>query len=168
MANRPVILTIYSHQDELEKNWLLQHLYLLKASGLAELGSLSDIQINAHVDWSTAIAQEMAKAKIILLLITPNALAEEFLLREEMPILMQNCRTEGGIIIPVIAKPCAWQLVDWIARVLVRPRSRRPIWGDKRSEADAELASIAEELATILQRAENSSSSRASARFESQ
>jgi hypothetical protein len=155
MANTPVILIIYNHADEREKDQLLNHLYVLKAAGLAELSLLSDEQINTRIDRDTTITQAIAKAKVILLLITSNFLTEEFLLDIEMFTLIENRRIEGGIIIPMIAKPCAWQVIDWFSKFQVRPKTGRPVWHDKGSHADTDLAVIAKELAYMLQRREN-------------
>ena len=51
---------------------------------------------------------------------------------------------------PVIAKACAWQTIDWLAKMNVRPKNGRPVWGDGGSHVDRDLATIAQEVADIV------------------
>jgi len=52
----------------------------------------------------------------------------------------------------VIARACAWQTVDWLKEVNVRPKNGRPVWSDVGVHVDEELATIAQEVANIINR----------------
>ncbi|MEW5958142.1 MAG: response regulator [Chloroflexota bacterium] len=147
---RPIVFISYSHQDEVEKNQLLSHLGVLEKAGLID--PWSDDRIGAGQDWQQAIERTMAQAQVAILLITVNFLTSDFILHKEAPALLKRCETAGLIVFPVIAKDCAWRMIDWLATMNVRPKNGRPVWGDGGSHVDEDLAAIAEEVAEIIKK----------------
>lgn len=146
---QPTIFISYSHKDEKEKDQLLSHLGVLSRAGLVEVWS--DDRIRAGADWQAEINQAMAQARVAILLISANFLTSDFILTEEVPALLQRREGEGLVIFPVIAKACAWKAVDWLARMQVRPNNGRPVWREAGRYVDEELATIAEEVAAIVE-----------------
>lgn len=145
----PVVFISYSHEDEAEKEQVLSHLFVLqRGAKLIELWS--DDRIGAGADWHAETNQAIAQARIAILLVSANYLASDFILTEEIPALLQRRNSEGLIIVPVIAKACAWRTVDWLTQMKVRPRDGQPVWREGGSHADDELTKIAEEIAQIL------------------
>jgi hypothetical protein len=57
------------------------------------------------------------------------------------------------VIYPIIARPCAWKRVPWLAKMRVRPRHEKPVWREGGRYVDEELAAIAEEIAAIMEKA---------------
>lgn len=144
----PVVFISYSHKDEEEKEQLLAHLGVLR--DVVDLWS--EDRIAPGSDWSGEIQETMRQASVAVLLITANFLTSDFILGEEVPTLLQRREQEGLVVIPVIARACAWRAVDWLARMNVRPRNGRPVWSDVGSHTDEDLATIAEEIAGIVSR----------------
>ncbi len=97
----------------------------------------------------------MTQAKVAILLISANFLTSDFTLKTEVPRLLKRHQNEGLVVFPVIAKPCAWQRVEWLARMNVRPRNGTPVWREGGLHADDELAAIANEIAQIVEKAVN-------------
>jgi hypothetical protein len=147
-VTQPVIFISYSHRDEKEKDRLLSHLGVLQHQGLIDLWS--DDRIGAGADWKQEIKEAMAQAKVAILLISANFLTSDFILGEEVPSLLKRRKSEGLTIFPVIAKACAWQEVNWLTRMNVRPKNGRPIWGASRHRVDEDLAAIAKEVADVV------------------
>ncbi len=145
---KPVVFISYSHQDEQEKETLLSHLGVLKRAGLIDLWS--DDRIGAGKDWQQEIDQAMAQAHVAILLISANFLNSDFILRREVPVLLNRRQGEGLTVFPIIAKACAWRSVGWLAKMNVKPKNGRPVWGDGGSHVDEDLAAIAEEVTTIV------------------
>lgn len=144
---QPFVFISYSRQDETEKDALLTHL-----KGLQQVGQLtlwSDDKIRPGTNWQESMAQAIDRANIALLLVTANYLASDFITEEEIPALLARQAEEGLRIIPIIAKPCAWQAIDWLAELEVRPQSQQPVWREDGRYADQELAAIASEIAAI-------------------
>ena len=70
---------------------------------------------------------------------------------QPQPQLLRQRRDQEGLdVFPLIAKPCAWQKVEWLARMNVRPTDNKAVWRDKGAYADEELAKFADEVANAL------------------
>lgn len=145
---QPVVFISYSRKDEKEKDRLLSHLGVLQAEGLISVWS--DDRIRGGANWRQEIREAMAQAKVAILLISPNFLSSDFILNQELPLLLQRREREGLTVFPVIAKTCAWQKAAWLAEIEVRPKNGRPIWGPGKRPVDEDLAAIAEEVDAIV------------------
>lgn len=149
----PIVFISYSHSDEREKNKLVSHLGVLQGHGLVSLWS--DDVVGPGGDWKTELDKVIAHAKIAVLLITANFLNSEFILQAEVPELLRRHQSDGLVIIPVIAKACAWRAVDWLQSLTVRPQSGHPVWAEGGLHADERLSLIAEEIMEIVKQEAN-------------
>lgn len=149
IIHKPTIFLSYSHKDEAEKEQLLSHLSVLQYAGLTEVWS--DDQIDAGRDWQDDIQEVIGQARVGIFLVSANFLTSEFILGQEVPTLLHRRQIEGLVIIPIIAKPCAWRRVSWLAQLQVRPQNGVPVWRDGGRYADEHLAQIAEEVANFLE-----------------
>jgi tetratricopeptide (TPR) repeat protein len=145
---QPLVFISYSHKDEEEKEKLLSHLGVLGKADLIDVWC--DDRIGAGSDWEQEIRQAMAQAKVAILLVSANFLTSDFILGEELPTLLQRREAEGLTVFPVIAKACAWETVEWLAKMNVRPKNGRPVWGDAGIHVDEDLAAVAKEVAAIV------------------
>jgi TolB protein len=145
---QPSVFISYSHADEKEKDALLTHLGILEQAGLIDLWS--DDRIGAGSNWAADIDQAISQANVAILLISANLLTTDFILTEELPKLLKRHAAGGLVVFPVIAKPCAWQEIDWLARLEVRPKNGAPVWRDNGLHADEELSRIAGEVARLI------------------
>jgi TIR domain len=149
---RTKIFLSYSHKDDSWRNRLVNHLAVLEYQGLVHLWADTRIEIGA--DWQTRINQVMAESQAALLLLTPNFLAS--ILSEELPSLMQRHARNGMQILPVIARPCAWKLVDWLSTRQVRPRDGRALSAGDEFQIDADLTTLVYELAALIGKSDQS------------
>ncbi len=147
---KPVVFISYNREDEKEKDQLLDHLNTLQVAGLIK--PWSDDQIGVGANWEQEIERVMAQADVAILLVTVNFLKSDFILKKEVPKLLKRRANEGLTIVPIIAKPCAWKSIKWLAEINVMPRNGRPVWSDGGSHADEDLVAIAEEVADIIKR----------------
>jgi hypothetical protein len=148
---RATVFISYSHQDEAEKNELLDHLRVLQQAGLLEVWS--DDQIRGGENWKQKIQEAMAQARVAVLLISAHFLNSDFILNHEVPTLLKRRQEEELKILPVIAKACHWRAIEWLEQINVRPRDGRPIWRDRGQYADEELTRIAEEVEALVREA---------------
>lgn len=144
----PLVFISYSEQDEKEKATLLSQLGVLESDGLIDVWS--NDRISAGADWEAEIRQTIAQARVAILLISVNFLTSEFILGQVVPSLLQRHESEGLVVFPIIARACAWQTIDWLAKMKVRPRDEKPVWRGDESRVDRELAAIATEVAAIV------------------
>jgi hypothetical protein len=143
-----MIFVSYSHKDEAEKEALLTQLRVLQKATESEVWS--DDEIGGGEAWEAAIEKATLRARVVVLLISANFLTSKFILGTELPELLRRREEEGVTIIPVIARACAWNRIDWLRAMNVRPKNGRPIWGVENAHPDVDLAKIAEEIAAIL------------------
>ena len=129
----------------------MTHLGVLQHQGLLDLWD--DRRIEAGLDWYPEIQAAMDRACVAVLLVSADFLTSEFILGEEVPRLLQRRDEEGLRVFPVIVRPCAWLRVKWLARMQARPKNGRPLSAGDEYQIDADLAAIAEEIATIIDRA---------------
>lgn len=148
MNEQPSVFISYSHKDENEKEQLLSHMGVLQHAGLIDLWS--DDAIEAGAVKTQEMNQAIDKARVAILLISANFLTSDAL-KYEIPKLLERRNEERLVVFPVIAKACAWNKVPWLAKLQVRPRNHEPIWSDRGSHADEDLAAIAVEVANILE-----------------
>jgi hypothetical protein len=143
-----MVFISYSHKDEAEKDALMTHLHALQ-SGDENVEVWSDDEIGGGEAWEAAIDKAMSRARIAILLVTANYLASDFILRKEVPELLRRRERDGMKVLPVIAKSCAWRKIAWLAKMNVRPKNGRAVWGAT-DQPDEALAAITEEVAAIV------------------
>lgn len=144
----PLVFLSYSPEDEDLKNQLVAQLGVLDRAGLLDVWSAD--QIGAGADWQSEITRAMSEAKVAVLLVSANFLNSEFILNDQVPALLQRREREGLVILPLIAKACAWQQVDWLARLVGDPKQVMPLWRGSNSQADDKLAIVAETVAKVV------------------
>ena len=148
LHRRPTVFISYDPEDEKEKDHLLKHLRILQSNDKIEVWHDKDIRGGA--DWSAEIKKAIARASIVILLISPNFLASHFIRKQEIPGFLRRQQSKQQLhIYPIIARPCSWQIVPELADIQVRPFGGKPIWG-KDTDPDEELAKIAAEVNEII------------------
>lgn len=50
----------------------------------------------------------------------------------------------------MIAQACAWEKVEWLAKLNAKPENGKPIWSDDGRQADEDLAEIARQVAEVV------------------
>jgi len=134
----------YSHNDEKWKDELTDHLGVLGKEGLLEIWD--DRQIAVGDRWRKEIEKSLESANVGLLLVTAKFLNSNFILEEEVPRLLERRQKEGVRVIPLIVRPCAWELIEWLNPIQVRPKDARPLSTMKVYQRDTALAILAEEI----------------------
>lgn len=119
----------YSHADEALRNRLETHLALLKRQGAIE--TWHDRRIAAGNEFAGVIDEELNRADIILLLVSPDFLASNYCYDIEMGRAMERHEAKEARVIPVILRHCDWVHAPF-GRLLAAPRDGKPIasWPD--------------------------------------
>lgn len=101
-----VVFFSYSHRDEELRNELQTHLAPLQREGLLE--SWHDRRIEAGDEIHGKISQNLERADIILLLVSPHFLESNYCYDVEMKRAMERHAEGTARVIPVILQPCDW------------------------------------------------------------
>ena len=102
--SKPLIFISYSHKDTEFLNRLLVHLQPLEYEGVIDFWV--DTKIQAGDKWRNEIEKALKHARAAILLVSADFLASEFIVKNELPPLLEKAEMEGTHIIPVIIKPC--------------------------------------------------------------
>ena len=96
----------YAHEDGSYRDMLNTHLSLLRRQGL--IRQWSDRDITGGMEWDPEILRKLEEAHIILLLISADFLASDFIWNEEMKRAMERHAAGQARVIPIILRECDW------------------------------------------------------------
>ena len=95
-----------------------------------------DRRIQAGDDWFKEIQDAMERASIVVLLVSTDFLASEFIRHEEVPPLLERRRKSGLRVIPVFVGPSNWQEIPWLSAIQGRPKDGRPLSDGNANQAE--------------------------------
>jgi hypothetical protein len=146
--DRTKVFVSYSHRDWTWLERLKVHLALLQRRGVVHVWSDTRIEVGAQ--WRDEIEAALTESRAAVLLITPDFLASEFVWNEEMPRILAH-QKEGMLLLPLIARPCAWRIAPELAALQARPMDGRPLSLGTEADADQDLAEFVYEIAGRLE-----------------
>ena len=119
----------YSHKDENLRDQLETHLAMLKRQGV--IATWHDRRLIAGAEIDSGISQELERANIILLLVSPDFLASEYCYGTEMTRALRRHAAGEARAIPVILRPCEWTQAPF-GNLLAAPKDGKPVtkWAD--------------------------------------
>ena len=106
-GERNKVFICYSHEDIKYLHRLKTHLDSLGKKSSVEYWD--DTKLRAGTYWQREIEYALQTAKVAIILVSPDLLASEFVLKNELPPLLKAAESEGTIILPVILCPCLFQ-----------------------------------------------------------
>src|SRR5579884_4071983 len=148
MPGRPIAIACsYALDDEPEYRELKTHLGLLLRQGRITLWHQGDIPVGT--DRTTAIHNALAKAQVILLLVSANFFNSDECYKSQLPQAMARHHTRAVQLIPILLKPlAAWQSAEF-GQLQVLPRNEQPIstWSDR----EAAWQKVVEEIISAIE-----------------
>jgi hypothetical protein len=148
MSDQPVNLFFsYSQADKVLRDELAKHLSVLKRQGV--IRDWHDRDINAGDQWQTEGDRELSKARIILLLVSPDFLDSDYSYDIEMKRAMERHEAGEARVIPVILRPCDWRHAPF-GKLQSLPRDGKPV--TKWENRDEAFTDIAREIRKIVER----------------
>ena len=125
----PSVFFSYSHADEALRDQLEKQLSMLKRQGVIE--TWHDRRIGAGQEFAKTIDDNLDKADIILLLVSPDFLASDYCYDIEMTRAMERHHAGEATVVPVILRACDWQGAPF-GKLNATPRDGKPIrqWPD--------------------------------------
>ena len=110
-AAKGLVFVSYCHDD---REWLRRFRVML--APVARNGQLevwADDQILAGDRWRPELEDAIRRARIALLLVSPEFLASRFIVYRELPAL----REQGARLVPVLVRQCLWRYEPLLAEV---------------------------------------------------
>jgi hypothetical protein len=118
------VLLSYAHEDEDLKKRLDVHLSSLKRSG--KIKTWSDREIIPGTGWDDSFKDELSKADIILLLVSADFLASDYIWRTELIKAMERHNSKESVVIPIFLRPCDWKEMPF-ASIQGLPKDAKPV-----------------------------------------
>lgn len=114
----------YARVDKDIVGRLLTHLTGLKYANRLETWFDGEIPVGAP--WEEQISQELNRSDMVILCVSADFLASEYVQTVEMPRAMERNQASQCRILPVILKPCAWKRHSF-AHLQVTPDGGKPV-----------------------------------------
>jgi hypothetical protein len=114
----------YAHADEALRDRLDRHLAMLKRQGVIDVWHDRRIVPGEPID--EAIAAELERADLILLLVSPDFLASDYCYEREMRRALERHTAGEAQVLPVILRPCDWHEAPF-GHLLATPTDGKPI-----------------------------------------
>ena len=114
----------YSNKDNKYKNALLGQLKTLELQGLSRL-FMSDYnpeRVNMVKDLPS-----LRNSKIIILLISSNYLSEEFIMKNELPIIFDKSKPNDKLVFSILIDSCSWTSIPELVRIQFLNDVRNPL-----------------------------------------
>ena len=92
----------YAHEDEALRDELAMHLKILERRGLVE--SWHDRHITEGDDWKTRVDAALQAADLVLLLVSPDFIASDYIVGEEVTAAMQRHASGLTTVVPIIVR----------------------------------------------------------------
>ena len=132
------IFISYAHADEDIKKELDKQLTPLKRSGKIE--TWNDRELVAGQEWDEVIITELNKSDVILLLISADFIASQYIWDKELATAMKRHEEGTAHVIPIIIKNCLWQEMPF-AKLQALPKNAKPVAAyDLAEDAYTEIA----------------------------
>ncbi len=132
------VVISYSHKDEEFREMLDTHLTILERA--KKIKVWNDRDLTPGEEWNEKIYNSIVAADIIILLVSGNFIASEFIWNNELPLAMSMHENGHATVIPIIIKSCEWKDAPF-SRLQCLPKNGAPVakWAD-RDEPMAEIA----------------------------
>ena len=114
----------YAHVDETYRDQLDKQLSILQRAGIVEIWH--DRRLVAGDEWDHSIKAELERADIILLLVSPDFIASDYINDVEIERAMERHGAGMACVIPVILRPCKWEIAPF-AKLQALPKEAKAI-----------------------------------------
>ncbi len=143
---KPLVFISYSKANVKQRRRLESELKVLMNEGLIRR-HWHDRMIAPGDEWHDVIQDELTRADVIILLISTEALATEYITKHEIPRAMARRQPGKIIVVPVILEPCRWQQTV-LGPLNGLPEKAKAI--DQWPRSSAAWNSVAEGLAAVF------------------
>jgi hypothetical protein len=138
---RTKVFVSYSHKDGEWLERLRVHLKLLERQ--YELDVWDDTRIKPGSLWREEISTAVGGAKAIILLVSADFLASDFIATEELPALLVAAKRNGADLFAVILSPSRFSSVESLSQFQTVNDPNSPLDGLTRSEREKVFVTLA-------------------------
>lgn len=104
---RNTVFISYSHVDKAWLGLLRRHLKHLERDHAIKVWH--DEKIKLGTKWRNEIKSALKSAKIAICLVSADFIASDFIIKDELPPMLEAAKKDGAKIIPLIISPCEFE-----------------------------------------------------------
>jgi hypothetical protein len=148
LTHRTWIFISYSHHDQ---NWCEQlrvHLRPIERDGVVDLWD--DTRIAAGEIWRDEIDAALDNAAVAVLLISPDFLASDFIMDNELPPLLAGAENHGCTILPLLVRPSLFAERPELSRFQTVNPDAVPLSAMTEVQRDAVLVALAKRISALV------------------
>ncbi|MGH3973171.1 MAG: toll/interleukin-1 receptor domain-containing protein [Pseudonocardiaceae bacterium] len=148
LARRTRIFISYSHHD---RNWCDQlrvNLRPIERDGLIDLWD--DTRIAAGEIWRDEIDAALDSANVAVLLISPDFLASDFIMDNELPPLLAAAENQGCTVLPLLVRPSLFAERPELSRFQTVNPNAVPLTAMTEVERDTVLVALAKRIFALV------------------
>lgn len=141
------VFVSYAHEDRELKNSLITGFAALKREGFVEIWH--DEEILPAQEWHEEIANKLESADIILLLISPDFIASDFIYDVELKSAMKRHEEKTAHVVPVILRPADWHSQIY-GKLQALPTGGIEVTSDKWRNQDEAILNIVQGIRRLV------------------
>lgn len=145
---RTQVFISYSHKDS---NWLERlhvHLKPLERPGLID--RWDDTRIRPGAKWREEIEKAIERARVVIMLISADFLASDFIITKELPPLLQAAASGGALILPVIVSPCRFKKTQGLEQFQAINSPDKPLTALNRTNREKIFLQVADAVEAAI------------------
>lgn len=137
----------YSHKDSFWLERLKVHLKPYIRNN--DIVSWDDTMIRAGEKWFESIQYALSSAKVVILLVSPDFLASDFIAQHELPSILKDAEKKGLTIVWIAVSSCSYSETE-IAKYQCANNPSKPLDSLPTSELNTELVNICSKIKSAL------------------
>lgn len=143
----PRIFLSYAHEDEKWAKAIIKALSVLTRDGRVVIWS--DHHIKTGSEWEDRIFTEIEQSNIAMLLLSNDFLDSKFILERELPAIFAEKERRQLAIIPIVARPCAFELHESLSKFQLFNKPETPFSSLEEWKFEEELLRLTKQMATV-------------------
>ncbi len=149
------IFISYSHKDKEWKDRIVTFMQCMKQQNQFDYTAWDDGEIHLGDEWSKIIQSMIEQSKIAILVISPDFLSSIFINETELKWLLDRRESGELVIVPLVVRPCPWEVVDWLAPIQLHPADGNALSGGSEYEIEKSLKHLSLEVNRLLNQAKS-------------
>jgi len=154
IAARTQVFISYAHADMQETSYvneLRTHLKTLQRT--REIEWWDDTKIKPGEKWDEKIQEALARAKVVVLMVSADFIASEYVWNKELPKILEAAREEGATVLWLLVSACDYEDTDIAAYQAVTPPDRSLAMRRMRAERDEVYTALVKRIKEIFKAA---------------
>jgi len=149
--DKPVRDTVFISYSRRDARWLEMvktHLKPFERDG--RIKRWDDTEIKSGQLWKTEIDKAIGSARVVVLLVSPEFLASDFIANNELPPLLVAAETDGATILSVIIRACNYAHAENISKYQAINPPEKPLAKMSSARRDEVLSKLTERILEVL------------------